>query len=179
MFVALKVLALIGRAIVPLLDAESVLQIFGPLPVVARPVSSSVDSKTVRLVVLPLSLVDISVGVDESSSAVGLVIDPKSLIKCVVLPYLFSLAVAHAVAELADIPGAILHLNWAFGDMRRQVIVIAFEWSKLDCYFSSGVVIEVLRLQAVVLLRIQHKRIFALVLNSLACLTLIPHFTFE
>lgn len=171
-------LALIGRAIVPLLDAVAVLQIFGPLPVVARPVSSCVNSKTVCLVVLPLALVDISISMDESSSAVGLVIDPKSLIKCVVLPYLFSLAVAHAVAELADIPGPILHLNWAFGDMRRQVVVIALEWSELDCYFSGGVVIEVLRLQAVVLLRIQHKRIFALVLDSLACLTLIPHFYF-
>lgn len=149
------------------------------MPVVAGPVSSRVNSKAVRLVVLPLALVDVSVGVDEASSAVGLVVDPKALVERVVLPYLFSLAVAHAVAELADIPGPVLHLDGSFGDMRRQVVIVALEWSELDCYFPGGVVIEVLGLQAVVLLRVQHQRILALVLDGLAGLTLIPHFTFE
>jgi hypothetical protein len=86
-----------------------------------------VHSFSMGLVVLPVSFVDICVGVDESSPSIGPVVEPIALVEGVVFPDLFAPAVAHAVAELSDVPDSVAHVDRSLGDK-----VVVFFLIKLE-----------------------------------------------
>jgi hypothetical protein len=170
-----EVLSLVGGAIVPFFDAVSMLQVFSPLPSVAGAISSSVYAVAMRFIVLPLALVYVSIGMDESAAANRAIIDPVSLVEREIGPYLFALAIAHAVAELADVHGSVFHLDGTLGDEWRQVFIVGLEGTNLNGDFLSDVIVEVFGLEAVVFLRVEDEGVLGLVLHSLAGFALISH----
>ena len=112
------------------------LDVLEPLPSIARPIALSIDSPSMRLIFLPLSFIDIAISMNQSSSALGLIVEPVSFVESMVFPDLLAFAVSHAVTELPDVLGSILHDDWA---LRYKadcvVVVIEVEWAELfrDC----------------------------------------------
>lgn len=127
------------------------------------------------LVVFPLAFVDVPVGVDEPASAVGPIFEPVTLVQGEVFPDLFSASVAHSVAELANVPDAVSHVDRSLGDEILMLFVIEFERSQASCDLSSFVVVKVVGLEVVVNLGIEDKGIFGFSFYRPAGFTLVPH----
>lgn len=80
---------------------------------------------------------------DESSPSIGPIVEPIALIESVVFPDLFSPAVAHAVAELSDVPDSVSHVDWSLGDKVVVFFLIKLEGSEAGGDGSGLFVVEV------------------------------------
>ena len=115
---ASHVVTLILGAVLPNLDAHSVLLVVLPLALVHLPIEVLVCATTVRFVVLPLPSVDVTVCVNEPPDSVGLSIGPLALVQGPVEPDLSTTPDAdlQVRSPLALVYNAALHSVWLFSD---------------------------------------------------------------
>ena len=93
MFHSLLILAIVLRAIRPLLDAKTVLLVRVPLALVPAAVVVSVNTVSIGLVLRPLSFVDIAFSVNQPAISIGHAVTPKSVISRSIWPYLDSTSI--------------------------------------------------------------------------------------
>lgn len=105
-------LPLIRWSIGPFLNAESLLNIFKPLSIVARTIIIVVNTLSMGLIIPPFALIHVTVWMNKSTPSICFVILPITLVQWKIRPNLLSSSISHSSVELSHVPCTILHLRW-------------------------------------------------------------------
>lgn len=112
------VVTLVLGAVLPYLDAHSVLLVVLPVALVHLPIEVLVGATAVRFVVLPLTSIDVAVCMNEPPDSIGLPIGPLALVQGPVEPDLATTPDAdlQVCSPLALVYNAALHSVGLFRD---------------------------------------------------------------